>query len=174
MAQELPELVQKERTSAIDQLMDRVAQERKATLQVLISEEKRLGGLISELHQTVTEANQLISGADTLAKRLGFDSNTSHEVRIEVYRKTIAEATVAIQQLEVLAQTAVKLIETLNLEKLIPQFNASFDRAEEESEQLVDHTFRRAIYLILIWMLVYIIGKLILRLLTNKFFESRK
>ena len=174
LAQDLPELVQKERTSAIDQLMDRVAQERKATLQVLISEEKRLGGLLSELHQTVTEANQLISGADILVKRLGFDSNTSHEVRIEVYRETIAEATVAIQQLEILAQTAVKLIETPNLEKLIPQLNAYFDRAEEESEQLVDHTFRRAIYLILIWMLVYIIGKLILRLLTNKFFESRK
>ena len=173
-AEKLPELIQKERTLAIDQFMDRVAEERKATLQALISEEKRLGGLLSELRQTITESNELISSADILAKRLGFDPNTPHEMRIESYRKTIAEATVAIQQLQMLVETTVNLIQTPNLENLFPYLKSSFDLAEEEGEQLVDHAFRQAIYLIFIWMAVYIIGKLILRLLTEKLFVSRK
>jgi hypothetical protein len=174
MAEKLPELLQKERTLAIDQFMDRVAEERKATLQALISEEKRLGGLLSELRQTITESNELISSADILAERLGFDPNTPHEMRIDSYRKTIAEATVAIQQLQMLVETTVNLIQTPNLENLFPYLKSSFDLAEEEGEQLVDHAFRQAIYLIFIWMAVYIIGKLILRLLTEKLFVSRK
>ena len=174
LARELPELVEKERALAIDQLMDRVAEERKSTVQMLISEEERLGGLLSELHQTITEAGQLISGADTLAERMGFHPGSSPEFRIDAYGKAVEKATVTIRELQSLLETTGRLISNSDLKELLHLLNASFDNAEAGGEQLVDHTFVRVIYLLLIWMVVYIIGRLIVRLLTDKLFAAGK
>jgi small-conductance mechanosensitive channel len=52
------------RYDAIEQIFDKVADERREILKQLIEEEQRLGGLITELRHTLTEANTLTVSAD--------------------------------------------------------------------------------------------------------------
>jgi hypothetical protein len=59
------------RYEAIEHLFEGIAEEREATLRQLIAEEERLGGVLTELRHTLTEANTLALSVDTLAQRVG-------------------------------------------------------------------------------------------------------
>ena len=48
------------------------------------------------------------------------------------------------------------------IDQLIPHLSAAVDRAENEGEELVSHTFWQVLLLILIWAGVYVGAKLLL------------
>ena len=72
-----------------------------------------------------------------------------------------------------LVETTNKLVGTVGLEELLPQLINAIDRVEGESEELVDHTFRQGILLILIAMGAYVVARLIYNFLNKKLIESR-
>ena len=53
-------------------------------------------------------------------------------------------------------------------ERLIPEIANAMDRAESEGEELVDHTMRQAIFLIVIWLVGYVIARLLIQFFSNK------
>jgi hypothetical protein len=53
-------------------------------------------------------------------------------------------------------------------ERLIPEIANAMDRAESEGEELVDHTMRQAIVLIVIWLVGYVIARLLIQYFSNK------
>ena len=52
--------------------------------------------------------------------------------------------------------------------RLLPQIENAISRAGEEGEGLIDHTVRQAVLLILIWIVAYIIAKLIVNYFSKK------
>jgi hypothetical protein len=59
-------------------------------------------------------------------------------------------------------------------ERLIPEIAKAMDRAESEGEELVDHTMRQAIILIGIWLIGYVIARLLIRYFSNKMKASAR
>jgi len=54
------------------------------------------------------------------------------------------------------------------LERLLSQIDKTIGKVEGEGEKVIDYTFRQAIFLILIWLVGYVIARLILQRLAKK------
>ena len=163
--------VSTERSEAIDQLMTRLAGERDETIRVLAGEEQRLSDLLGNVRLVLEEGNGLVVSLDQLAGRLGLDQSSEGESRpfdIRDYRETLSEASKTAGELARLVDAADRLVASGGLEQLLPQVAETLDRAEKESEELVNHAFRQAILLILIWMVGYVAARLMVRYLSRK------
>ena len=85
---------------------------------------------------------------------------------IKEYQATIAGVTT-------LVETTNQLVGTVGLEKLLPELIKAIDQVENEGEELIDHSFRQAILLILIFMGAYVVARLIYNFLNKKLIESK-
>lgn len=172
VAEQLPETIGAERQAAIEQaareattlrhdaiehLFEGVAEERREILQKLIEEEERLGGLITEIRLTLTEANTLTNSADTLAQRLdlGGEKEGHDPIEIEDVRVTIAETRLVVEQLNGLLLTANELLNSQGANQLVPSLVEAINEAGQTSEGLVNHTVIRAAFLIIFFSLVW-------------------
>jgi len=160
-----------ERGAFISQFMDRLIGEQKIALEALMMEEQRATGLVTELRKTIEGSNNLLLSVNTLAEtfNVGEPAAEPKDARpfdIKEYQDTIAEVTT-------LVETTNQLVGTVGLEKLLPQLVKAIDQVGNESEQVIDHSFRQALILILISMGAYIVARLIYNYLNKKLIESR-
>ena len=163
-----------ERRATINQMMSRIAIERKNTIDHFLAEEERVKGILTELRQTVTEGNNLIASANAMAEQfnLGSRPEPSEDAKpfdINDFKKTIAEANQMAAQLNSLVMAMDQLLNSPGMEQLLPKLDTTIDRMGDEGEQLIDHTFRQAVLLLAIWFVGYIIAKLTVNYVSNKF-----
>jgi len=115
--------VSKERELAINHVMDRMASERKRTIEDFLSEEKRMRGLLTDLKQTLTAGNDVLTSTNILVERLNLGmveagtTATFEPFDIKDYQTTLVEASNVIQQLHDLVRT----VNQIGLEKSLPQ-----------------------------------------------------
>ena len=160
-----------EREAFISQFMNRLIGEQKIALEALLVEEQRISGLVIELRKAIEGGNTLLMTANTLAEKFNIgepspDPSDSKPFDIKEYQDTIAEATA-------LVESTNRLAGTVGLEQLVPQLVKAIDQVGNEGEELVDHSFRQAVLLILIAMAAYVIARLIYNYLNKKLIESR-
>ncbi len=164
-----------EREAFIDQFMNRLWGERKNALEALMKEEQRITALVKELRKTIEGGNNLMLTVDKLADKSDVGESSaepedSEPFDIKDYQDTIADATTFVKATN-------QLVDTVGLEKLLPELISTIDRVESEGEELIDHSFRQAIFLILIalggYLGTYIIARLIYSYLNKRLIESR-
>jgi hypothetical protein len=160
-----------EREAFISQFMDRLIGEQKIALEAILTEEQRVTGLITELGKVIEGSNNLLLTVNMLTEKFNdgepsADLEDSKPFDIKEYQDTIAEVTT-------LVETTNQLIDTVGLEQLLPELIKAIDQVGNEGEELIDHSFRQAVLLILIAMGAYIIGRLIYNFLNKKLIESR-
>ncbi len=160
-----------EREAFINQFMNRLIGEQKIALDAILMEEERVSELVTELRKAIEGGNNLLLTANTLAEKfnVGQPSDAPKDSRpfdIKEYQDTIAEVTT-------LVETTNQLVGTVGLEELLPQLINAIDRVEGEGEELIDHSFRQALILILVSMVAYVIARLIYNYLNKKLIESR-
>ena len=190
VAEQLPDQLTSERTEAIEQVMreadtlrydaieqlfEGVAEERRAILAQLIEEEQRLGGLITELRQTLAEANTLTVSVDTLAQRLDVGAPPEPGVRpfdIEDYRATLIDARAAITEANGLVQTTNDLLNSPGVDRLVPSLVEAINEAGETSEDLIDHSMIRGAFLIVFFLVGLVIARLCYQWLAMRIFGS--
>ena len=192
VAEQLPETITAERKETIEQvareaatlrydaiehLLDGVAEERQEILRQLIEEEQRLGGLLTELRHTLTEANTLTLSVDTLAQRfdIGAPSDAGEPAEpfdIEDYRQTIIESGAVVERLNGLVLSTNELLNSSGADLLVPSLVEAINKAGETSEDLVDHGFLRAVALILIALVGYVVARLSYRWLDLRIFGN--
>ena len=192
VAEQLSEQITSERTEAIEQVMreadtlrydaiehlfEGFAEERQEMLRQLIEEEKRLGGLLTELRHTLTEANTLTVSVDTLAQR--FDVGASAEPGepsepfvIEDYRRTIVDTGVVVEQLNGLVQTTNELLNSPGADRLVPSLVEAINEAGETSEKLVNYSMIRGAFLIVFFLVGLVIARLCYQWLAMRLFGS--
>ena len=83
-----------------------------------------------------------------------------------VVQKLFAEVTT-------LVESTNQLVGTVGLEKLLPEIVKTIDQVGNEGEELIDHSFRQAVLLILIAMGAYIVARLIYNFLNQKLIRSQ-
>ena len=114
-----------------------------------------------------TTIKQVMSAVSTERKAAIMDITTEREAAI----KQVMSAVSAERK----AAMADFLTEFQSIEKrLIPEITKAMDRAESEGEELVDHTMRQAIVLIGIWLVGYVIARLLIQFFSNKMKASPK
>jgi hypothetical protein len=189
VAEQLPEQLTTERNDAIEQLareattlryeaiehmMKGIAEEREEMLRQFIAEEERLGGLLTELRHTLTEANTLTVSVDTLAQRfdIGAPDDSAEPFDIEDYRRTIIDTGTVVEQLNGLVLSTEGLLNSPGADRLMPGLIEAINEAGETSEDLVDHSFIRAALLILFALVGYVIARLCYRWLAMRMFGS--
>jgi hypothetical protein len=160
-----------EREAFISQFMNRLIGEQKVALEALLTEEQRVTALVTELRKAIEGGNNLLLTANTLTEKFNVgqpsaEPEDSKPFDIKEYQATIAEVTT-------LVESTNQLVGTVGLEKLLPELVKTIDQVEREGEELIDHSFRQAILLILIAMGAYIIARLIYNFLNKKLIESR-
>jgi hypothetical protein len=136
-----------EREAAIVQLMDRFAIERKRSIEDILSEEKRVTGLMNELRQTLGVANELVTSTNTLAGRFGIQAGgaaketPSEPFDIKDYQATLVEASKVIQQTDALVKTVDNFLLSPDWETSLPRFIEALNSAQTEGEEWVNHAF---------------------------------
>jgi hypothetical protein len=160
-----------EREAFINQFIDRLFGEQKIALEALFAKEQQVTGLITELRKTIEGGNNLLMTANTLAGKFKVDQppaepKDSKPFDINEYQETISEATT-------LVEATNQLVNTVGLDKLLPDLVKAIDRVESEGEEFVDHSFRQGIFLILIAMGAYVLARLIYNFLNKKLIESQ-
>jgi hypothetical protein len=160
-----------EREAFISQFMDRLIGEQKIALEAIMTEEQRVTGLVTELRKTIEGSNNLLLSVNTLAETLNVgepspEPKDAKPFDIKEYQDTIAEVTT-------LVESTNQLVGTVGLEKLLPELVKTIDQVGSEGEELIDHSFRQALILILIAMGAYVVARLIYNFLNKKLIESR-
>jgi hypothetical protein len=162
-----------ERSAAIDQFMNRLFGEQKNALDQLIAEEHRVKDLVSELRLTLSAGNNLVKSATALSEAINLDLSKSEATPVDSRPFDITEYQDTIAEVTKLVATTNQLVGTVGLEKLLPELIKVIDRLEGEGEELIDHSFRQALILILISMAAYVIARLIYNFLHKKLIESK-
>jgi hypothetical protein len=160
-----------EREAFINQFMNRLIGEQKIALEALLTEEQRVTGLVTELRKTIEGSNTLLLTVNTLTDKFNVGESSpepkdSKPFDIKEYQDTIAEVTT-------LVETTNQLVGTVGLEKLLPELVKAVDQVGNEGEELIDHSFRQGILLILIAMGAYVVARLIYNFLNNKLIKPR-
>jgi hypothetical protein len=163
------------RDDAIEQIFVGVAEERREILNQLIEEEERLGGLVTEIRHTLTEANTLTVSADALAQRFDVGEPPPPGVvekpfDIEDYRATVVDARAAIVEANGLVQSANELLNSPGADRLVPSLVEAINQAGETSEGLVNHAVIRGIFLIVVFLVGLVIARLCYRWLEIRIF----
>ena len=123
-----------------------------------------------ELQKALSDVSQLSQGTAGLAEiaeKLPDQIATEREATIKQLAGEISAARKAAM--------ADFLVEFQRIEqRLIPEIANAMDRAESEGEELVDHTVRQAIILIGIWLVGYVIARLIIQFFSHRMRASAK
>ena len=162
------------REETIEHLMGRFSAEREKAFKDLLSEDERIKGLLTELRQTLTEGNSVLQSFNEISNKFGTDTppDYSEPSDIKDYKETLAVAKDTVQELNTLVKSANLLLTSPGWEKLLPKLTETLNVVEQESEEVVDHTFRKAILLVLIWLVGYVIARLMYQFLSRRLFES--
>ena len=130
--------------------------------------------MLTDLRLTLVEGNNLVSSVNSLSQRLGLDASSgrseSHAktVSIAEYRKTISDATQLVNQLTLLTKTVDKLLQSPAWVTLQPLLERSVDRVGAKGEQIIDHTFRQVVLLMLIGVIAYVVARLLYQYLSKR------
>ena len=174
-ADQLPVVAQQVRKAGIDHFMDRLSEERKSTMQDFFAEEERLRGLLTELRHAVTESNNLILSADSLAKRLGYEPGASSEFNLNEYRETLAEATDGVRQLEVLISGVNQLMLSPGWESTLPRIVEAADQVEKKGEEWMGQAFLLGMVMIVSFLAgAFLVMLVLIRYAAKKFVGLRK
>ena len=128
-----------------------VSEERKATIDQLMSQEKPVRGLLADVRQTLTAGTALavqldatVGTVDSLFARL--QARKKEPTDIKDVQKVLQQSTVLIKSID-------EILTSPGWDQRFPQLVQVVDRIEGEGEEWVDHAFRRAVALIVIFFL---------------------
>ena len=169
---QLVDRISKERQRTINQLVEKVATERRRTIEEFVAEEKRMRGLLTDLKQTLTAGNEVLTSTNTLVEQLNLGQLENANVSsapfdIRDYRDTLQEATRTIAQVHDLVRT----VDQMGLGKSLPQIIAAVDQIEQRGEKWVLQAFMLGVLLILILLIGAVFAMILYRYMTHRMFE---
>lgn len=152
--------VRVEREAAVEQVFDRLAVERQATIDMIVDTEEPVRGVLSDVNQTVTAANELALSVDTLAARFvperppGWQPEPTESLDLEQVRAILADVTGILEQTDGIVRTVDDLMTSQHWEERLPQLLQVVDRVGAEAGELTDRSFLQAVALMVIFFVL--------------------
>ncbi|MBW1775322.1 MAG: hypothetical protein JRJ82_20925 [Deltaproteobacteria bacterium] len=178
LTEDVMDRVTLERTAAIDQLMDRVARERQALFKDLTPQGDGKTGLLPELRLALVQGNEMFSHIkettgiiNTLYDKTEDDSAPFN---IKDYTEVLAQASETTREMLLLVKAVNDLFTPLpSGERPMLRLLNSLDRVEKEGENLIDHTFYRAIIMILVTLFGFFLLMIVYRYASVRILERQ-
>jgi hypothetical protein len=149
------------RTESLDHLFEGIAAERQIALEQFLAEETRVGGLLTGLRGTFTEANTLVTSVqglvDTFADGEEKQADADAEpFDIAAYERALVEAGAAARELNTLVQST----------------DAMTPRLTVMVKEIIDHGFRVAVILIVLLLVGFVAAHLLYHALARRMFGA--
>jgi len=149
-----------------------------ALIEQFLAEEARLKGVLFALRETFKEGDKLIVSTHSLVEQFQGRPPAEDAMRdakpfdINDYGKAAVEITGTVTQLNFLVGEINTLLNSPGWKELVPQLDEALGRVEAEGEKIIDYTFYRTAFLILVGMLFYLLARLALHFLTTRWSRS--
>jgi hypothetical protein len=138
----LPQEFAWERQAMIEQAMDRLAEERKNTINDFLAQEARLKGVLSDIKQAAAETNKFMVSLNSFTDYLESESpEGSQPFIIGDYKETAAEIAEAGVRLNSVVDSMDRFLNSPGMKRLLPKIEDAISRVGDEGEALIDHTF---------------------------------
>jgi hypothetical protein len=176
VAEKLPDDIAKERDATINQLMQEISRERRQTIEDFLAEEKRIGGLLTELKLTLVSGHDLLMSTNLILDRLNIGqrevgvTEPSKPFDIKDYQATLKEASTTIGRLHEL----VKTIDQMGLENKLPALTKAIEKIGQQGEEWVLQAFMLGVVLILILLIGSVFAMLTYRYVTQKMLSTEQ
>ena len=156
--------VEMERKAAIKQVFEEFSNVQEKIIQGFIAEEKRVIGMLAELRQTLLSGNDLLLSTSLLLEK--FDGGTPSETParpfdINDYRDTVAEVSNTAQEFTKLVDSINQLLTSNGFDHSLPKIVNTVNQLRDVGKEIINHSFRRIVFLLVIWMVVYIVARVI-------------
>ncbi len=174
VSEKLPDVIAKERDTTINKLIQEVAKQRRETIEDFLAEEKRIGGLLTDLKLMLVSGNDLLASTNATLDRLNLGhgergaSEPSPPFDIKDYQATLQEASRAIVTLHEL----VKTIDQLGLENNLPAITNAIEQIGQQGEEWVLLAFMLGVILILILLIGSVLAMLSYRYIAQKMLST--
>ncbi len=153
-----------EREAAIRQFMAALGRERQQAIQDLVREEKRLGRMLADLRLTLEESSRVMGAINLFMERLiqlEMEEDLDDDpFDIREYAQTATNVGRAARDLNTLISTFEALLNSPGWEILLPRLEDAINRVGSEGEELIDHSFKQAALLILIFLVGYVLARI--------------
>ena len=151
-----------------------MAKERRQTIEEFVAEEKRIGGLLTDLKFTLESGNEVLTTTLVILERLnlgqdsGGSTSPSEPFDIKDYQATLQEASSTISQIHDL----VKTIDQMGLERTLPHLISALEKAEEKGTRWVLQAFMLGVMLILILLVGAVFAMVLYRYMIHRMFQE--
>jgi hypothetical protein len=153
-----------ERKAAVKQIFEEFSNVQEKIIQGFIAEEERVNGMLAELRQTLLSGNDLIVSTYSLLEKFDVDTPSETPPRpfdINDYRDTITEVSNTAQDLTELVNSINQLLTSNGLDRSLPKIVKTVDQVGDVGKGIIDQSFRQGVLLLVIWMVVYIVARVI-------------
>jgi len=144
LIEKLPDQVQQVGTTTVNQVMDRIAEERQNLIRDLGAEQQRLSGLLTEFRQTVNAGESLITSMDGLAGHVGLSPDNPLKFDMAVYKQTVEEMRGAATEMTALVEALNQLATSPEMQKWLPIMKNGIEQFTGESRKIINHVFLMA------------------------------
>jgi uncharacterized membrane protein len=129
-------------------------------------------GLLTDLKETLTAGNDVLTVTNTLVERLNLGGATtpSEPFDIKDYQATLGEASNVIRQLKGLIET----VDKTGWEQSLPQVIKVIEQLEEKGKKWVTHTVILGVVLIIIFLIGAVFAMLAYRYFSQRIFEMNR
>ena len=121
--------------------------------------------MLTELRQTLLSGNDLLVSTDSLLEKLDVGTPSEAPSRpfdIKDYRDTVAEVSNTAQELTTLVISINQLLTSSGLDQSLPKIDKTVNQVGDIGKEIINHSFRQGVLLLVIWMVVYIVAKVII------------
>ncbi|BFU93551.1 MAG: hypothetical protein NTNFB02_02730 [Nitrospira sp.] len=147
-----------ERNATLSQVSDIIAKERNNFLTGIVPHEERLQGVLTNLRETLVEANKLIASVESFTGKYvpAQDPSRVHALPpadqkpfdIKDYQDTVSGVTDTVREAQKLALVLEQILNSPGWKERMPELLNAIDVVGKQGTGLVDFSFRRAVILV--------------------------
>jgi hypothetical protein len=168
-----------ERDETLTKVSRLIAMERKNFLDEIVPHEDRLQGVLTNLRETLVEANKLVVSVDSLAIRYVPAQDQSRNPTLAVaeqkpfdikdYQQTVSGVTESVRETQKLVLALDQILNSPGWKERLPDLLSTIDRAGKQGENLVEFS----IYRVAVFMLVFIFVLFLLTFILVRYLLAR-
>lgn len=155
------ELLPEKRIEAIEQFMNGLDKQRGAFMEDLASDESDVRGVLNDLHQVLTAANELMGHVDGLADQFRVGDPNKEPLDPNEYRMVVAQVSDTATELSGLVQAVEQLMASPAWEQRVPDAIGVADEISADAGALLNRAFLLGVGLIVAFFAVLLAYRLI-------------
>jgi len=171
-ANTLPKVLAVERTAAIKQITDWLAQERQNLMADLEGKDPQVKSMLREVRLTLATGAELTKALNSLASQFEDDPDAPPSPPVD-YVKALERATKTLRQANLLVKSFDELVAGEEAEEEGPLLIA-LKQVDEESKSLLNHAFLLGLVLIVVFMVSLVAALVCYRWLTRRLGDSHR